>query len=141
MLNPEKADAFIAEAKSWQGTVYHEGAAIKGGGVDCVQLIVQAAVNSGVVSAVDIRKGYSTVEPQGSEYVDRLLQYCDEITDDEATPGTIALYRTSRGWMHSAIVINWPNAVIHATEKRGVIVSHGNEDFLRGKPVRFFSIK
>jgi cell wall-associated NlpC family hydrolase len=141
MLKPEQVEAFLSEAKTWEGTPYLAHARIKGGGTDCVQFVASAAVSSGVVDAVSIRNDYSTVVPEGSEYVDRILQYCDEITEAEVTPGAICLFRTSHGWMHSAIVISWPNAVMHATEKRGVIITHGNEDFLRGKPVRFFSIK
>lgn len=141
MLKPEQVAALLSEAKTWEGTPYLAHARVKGGGTDCVQFIAAAAVNAGVVPVVDIRNNYSTVVPEGSEYVDRLLQYCDEITEAEATPGTICLYRTSHGFMHSGIVINWPDAVIHATEKRGVIITHGNEDFLRGKPVRFFQLR
>lgn len=141
MLSTEQAQAFIAEAMTWEGTPYLAHARIKGGGTDCIQFVAAAAVASGVVSAVDIRKDYSTVVPEGSEYVDRMLQYCDEVTEQDAVPGTIAMWKVPAGWMHSGVVINWPDAVIHATEKRGVIVTSGNEDFLRGKPTRFFHIK
>lgn len=141
MLKPEQVTAFLNEARTWTGTPYLSGACVKGGGVDCVRFLAQAAVNAGVVDVVEIRNGYSTVVPEGSEYVDRLLQYADEITEAEVLPGDCLLARTAHGWMHSAIIISWPDAVIHATERRGVVVTPGNEDVLRGKPLRFFRLR
>lgn len=141
MLNKAQIDALIAEAKAWLGTKYHAHARVRGAGVDCAQLLIGVTEGAGVLSQVTIRQGYSTVVPQGTEYVDVILQYCDEITENEVQPGDLALYKTSHGWMHSAIVVRWPDYVIHATEKRGVIASHGTEDFLRGKPRRFFRLK
>ncbi len=141
MLSKEQIDSLITEATSWLGTKYHPHARVKGAGVDCAQLLIGVTEGAGVLSQVTIRQGYSTVVPQGTEYVDVILQYCDEITENEVQPGDLALYKTSHGWMHSAIVVRWPDYVIHATEMRGVIATHGNEDILRGKPRRFFRLK
>lgn len=141
MLKPEQVAALLTEARSWVGTPYHEKGRVKGGGTDCVQLLAGVAINAGILDEVQIRNSYSVVVPEGSEYIDRLLQYADEITEADVTPGCIALYKTSFGFMHSAIVVSWPDAVIHATNKRGVIIGHGKEDILRDKEVRFFCLK
>lgn len=141
MLTKEQTEALIAEAKTWLKTPYHAHACIKKAGVDCAQLLIGVVVGAGIVSPFEVRQDYSTVVPQGTEYVDVILKYCDEITEHEAQPGVLALYKTSHGWMHSAIVVEWPSAVIHATEKRGVIMTSGDEDILRGKPRRFFRLR
>jgi cell wall-associated NlpC family hydrolase len=140
-LPKEIQDLIINEATTWVGTKYHDHACIKGGGVDCAQLLIGVFEGTGLAPDVPVPNGYSTVVPRGNEYVDVILLYCDEITEAEAAPGDIALYKTSHGWMHSAIIVDWPGHVIHATEKRGVISSHGTEDFLRRKPRRFFRLK
>ena len=140
-LPKQISDLIIQEARTWVGTRYHDHARIKGVGVDCAQLLVGVFEGTGLAPDVPVPNGYSTVVPNGSEYVDVILLYCNEIAENEAGPGDIALYQTSHGWMHSAIVVSWPDHVIHAMEKRGVISSHGSEDFLRGKPRRFFRLK
>jgi cell wall-associated NlpC family hydrolase len=140
-LRKEISDLIIEEAKSWVGTKYHDHARIKGAGVDCAQLLVGVFEGTGLAPEVPVPNGYSTVVPNGSEYIDTILLYCDEIAEVEAAPGDIVVYQTSHGWMHSAIIVSWPCHVIHATEKRGVISSHGSEDFLRRKPRRFFRLK
>jgi cell wall-associated NlpC family hydrolase len=137
----EISDLIIEEAKTWLGTKYHDHARIKGGGVDCAQLLIGVFEGTGLAPDVPVPNGYSVVVPNGEEYVDTILLYCDEITENEAAPGDIVLYKTSHGWMHSAIIVSWPDHIIHATPKRGVISSHGIEDFLRGKPRRFFRLK
>jgi cell wall-associated NlpC family hydrolase len=141
MLTKAQIEALITEAKTWLKTPYHAHACIKKAGVDCAQLLIGVVIGAGIASPFEIRKDYSVVVPQGSEYTDIILQYCDEITEQEVQSGDLALYKTSHGWMHSAIVIEWPNSVIHATEKRGVIMTSGNEDILRGKPRRFFRFR
>jgi cell wall-associated NlpC family hydrolase len=141
MLNKEQIVALLAEAKTWLKTPYHVHARVKGAGVDCAQLLIGVVIGAGLLSEVDVRRDYSTIVPNGTEYVDIILKYCDEITENEAEPGDIALYKTAHGWMHSAIIVTWPDHIIHATPKRGVIGSHGSQDFLRGKPRRFFRFK
>ncbi|SRR6266481_5904904 len=141
MPSKEQINAIIKEARKWLGTPYHAHAQVKGHGVDCAQLLLGVTIAAGVIDPVQVRQDYSTVVPEGTEYTDTILKYCDEITEAEAGPGDLALYKTPHGWMHSAIVIEWPCAIVHATEKRGVVMTHGTEDFLKGRPRRFFRLK
>lgn len=104
---PEQKAAIIKEAWDWIGTKYHPHARVKGSGCDCAQLLIGVVEGAKVLSGIVVRKGYSTVVPRGSEYVDVILQYCDEITEAEAQPGDLALYKTGHGWMHSAIIVEW----------------------------------
>jgi len=140
-LTREQIEAVLAEARTWLGTPFHDHARIKGAGVDCAQLLIGVTAGAGVIPQFDIRKDYSTVVPHGTEYVDVLLQFCDEIQEADVRPGDVVLYKTSHGWMHAAIVVSWPDSVIHATEKRGVIMTPGNDDFLKSKPRRFFRLR
>jgi hypothetical protein len=141
MPSTEQIDALLHEAHTWIGTKYHPHACIKGAGVDCAQLLIGVAVGAGLVDPIVLRNDYSTVVPEGSEYVDTILKYCDEIPESDVRPGDIALYKTSHGWMHSAIVVDWPTVIIHAIEKRGVVRGHGKDEYCSGKPRRFFRLK
>ncbi len=49
-MTPEKEKEFIDECLSWIGTKWMHGVGLKGYGVDCVQFIVEVAINTGLVS-------------------------------------------------------------------------------------------
>lgn len=143
MVETAQVEALITEAHTWLNTPYHAHARIKGkgGGVDCAQLLIAVYEGTGLAPNVPVPDGYSTVVPKGGEYIDTILLYCDEIDESQAQRGDVVVYKTSHGWMHSGIVVSWPNAIIHATEKRGVVMTTGVDDFLRGKPRRFFRLR
>jgi len=148
MASAEKIAALLQEAHRWVGTRYEPHACLRGVGCDCAQLLIGVAIAAGVVDEVTVRQDYSVSVPEGGEYVDTILKFCDDIDETDATAGDLVLFKNvdpshldTPGWLHSGIVVSWPEHVIHATLRRGVISSHGTEDFLRTLPRRFFRLR
>jgi cell wall-associated NlpC family hydrolase len=106
-ITSEGVQKILAEAKTWLRTPYHAHAQVKRHGVDCAQFIAGVAVGAGLIPDPQIRKDYSVRVPKGTEYIDTILKYCDEITEAEAAPGDIAMFKTELGWMHSSIIMEW----------------------------------
>ncbi len=106
-ITSEGVQNIMQEAKTWLRTPYRAHAQVKRHGVDCAQFIAGVAVSAGIIPDPEIRKDYSVRVPKGTEYIDTILKFCDEITEAEAQPGDIAMFKTPLGWMHSSIVMEW----------------------------------
>jgi len=75
-------------------------------------------------------------------YLNMVLQFFDEITEQEVAPGDLILYKLCASWTHRAIVARWPDYVIHAVKDLGKVVgSHAWAGKLKGNPIRFFRIR
>ena len=141
-LTPEQRAAVVAEARSWveARTPYVPHARLKGIGCDCATFILCVYQNIGLVSEVD--PGYYSIQAHlhsdDTQYVDTILRFADEITEQEVQPGDLALWRVARAFAHGGIVVAWPQA-IHSMNIHGVIYSDANVDsFLKGRLRRFF---
>lgn len=132
----------IEVARSWIRTPFHDGARIKGVGVDCANLLAEVFQEAGLVKDVDI-KPYS---PQFMLHRDEPLfeQYVQRFGHEVATPGLadIVLYRVGRSYAHGAIVSTpWPGAIIHAFKTYGFVAETGaDEADLRGIKRKFYSL-
>ncbi len=120
----------IAAALTWHGTPYHSGARLKGVGVDCGQLLIEAFVGAGVVQ--NIETGYYPhdwhLHRSEELYLDWVKKYCN-IIDGNPQPGDIAVFKFGRCVSHAGIVLEWPR-IIHAYVGMGVIVSRVDEAIL-----------
>jgi NlpC/P60 family putative phage cell wall peptidase len=135
--------AVIVEARSWIGTPYHHMARVKGAGVDCAMLLAEVYQRAlPWIHPVEI--GYYPpdwhLHREDERYLERLLQYSVEISEQEAKPGDAVLFRYGRAYSHGAIIVAWPT-VIHALMQAKQVIK---EDALRNKDVeprlrRFFS--
>ena len=47
-------EKLVAEALSWLGTPYHHAGRVKGGGVDCGMLNLQAFINVGLIADTEV---------------------------------------------------------------------------------------
>lgn len=144
--------AVIKEAQSWLSTPFRHSARVKGkrGGVDCGQILAAVYENAGVVAHVETQT-YSmqwALHQYRELYVEELLKYTREITEAEAQPGDIVVYKVGHTYSHGAILIKpWPGQIIHAINGLGVQLSDASiEGGLRsvtkkaGKvPCRWFS--
>lgn len=132
----------IEIARSWIKTPFHDGACVKGVGVDCAHLLSVVYTEAGLVTAVDI-KPYS---PQFMLHRDQPLfeEYVRRFGHEVATPGLadIVLYRVGRSYAHGAIVSTpYPGAIIHAFKTYGFVAETGaDEADLRGISRKFFSL-
>ena len=131
----------IAAAQTWLGTPFHDGAAVKGVGVDCAQLLAAAYSEAGLIARPEIAP-YSAQwflhndEPLFEAFVRR---YAREV--ESPSPADIVLYRVGRSYAHGALVIAWPARIIHAFKDYGFVVETGAEEAgLKGRPRKYFSL-
>lgn len=109
--------AVIAEAHTWLRTPYHHAANLKGVGVDCAQIMCE--VYPTALRWMAGRKIETPYYPQdwhlhrGEElYLQIIEQYAEPVAAPKM--GDIVVYRFGRTYSHGAIVIDWPNSIIHA---------------------------
>ena len=153
-LNPLRK-AITDEAKSWIRTPYHDHAGIKYVGVDCFYLpcrVLQAvdlipkefeppkySPQQWLNSPAQIDKLHLRVEDTTA--LDVVKQFCvREVLESEVLPGDLVVYKIVSSWTHGAIIISWPDHIIHAVKGLGVIGSHGTkEGFCVNLQRRFFT--
>lgn len=144
--------AVIAEARTWIHTPFRHQARIKGprGGVDCGQILACIYTNVGVreVGPTEPYPMQWALHQTRELYVEELLKYTREITEAEALPGDIVVYKVAHTYSHGAVVIDpWPGTILHAVNGFGVVYADaGREGYLRSVtkkagaiPCRFFS--
>lgn len=123
------------------GTPFHDGARLKGKGVDCAMLIAGVFEEAGLVPHQEVE----TYSPQFMLHRDDPLfenyirRYAHEVPAPQQ--GDIVLYKIGRSFSHGAIVVDWPGAIIHAFKNfRFVAETDAEEATLRGLPRKFFSL-
>lgn len=135
-LSDEQRQKIVDEVKSWVGTPYVGHSAVKGpkGGVDCGQLIkaVYLATGHRPADGVPLPTDYSLEiwrHKADTTYIETVEKYMREIPESEVKPGDMVLYKMGHGFAHSAIVVKWPEYVIHALSQRagGVVAGHGGQ--------------
>jgi cell wall-associated NlpC family hydrolase len=138
-------ESIIAEARTWIGTPYHPGGRVKKAGADCATLIAEVCIALGLIPNVEIPKESAAhfLETENPLYLETVQQYCDEITEAELQPGDLVMYRKRNYpiFTHAAIVVQWPEAVLHAVQHRGVIMSHGIQGVFRTWERKAFRLK
>lgn len=135
---PERV-AVIREARDWVGTKYHDGASVKGVGVDCVMLLVNC-YNAAGLEIQDPRpypRDWFLHKNGFPRFLDGVLQYATPT--DKYLPGNVVLWQVGRALAHGGIVTNWP-AVVHANPKYGFVVEEEAKRCYIGKvPHRVFN--
>lgn len=138
----ERADV-CAEARSWLGTPYHHMGRVKGraGGVDCAQLVWAVFHACGLTPFLPLE--HYPPDWHLNRGIERYMTLVLERARAVAAPrrGDIVLYRLGRAFAHGAIIVDpgWPT-VVHANfAARAVVLGHGEEGRLAGRPRRFFS--
>ena len=137
-------DLIVAEALSWLGTKYHPTGRVKGVGTDCAQLIYCVYHVFGLIPdlPVEARSARWFIANKDAKYLDTVLQFAREITEPDVQPGDLILYRQPSFPVdhHGAIVIFWPQTIIHAIRGSGVVLGHAtNEGFIQSCNRRYFS--
>ena len=130
-----------AEAQSWLGTPYHHGARIKGGGVDCAQILHAVYADAlGLVPPLRIDDYPPDWMKHRAE--ERFLAHIEQraVEVDLPAPGDVAIWQWGRCFAHAAIVQEWP-VVVHADSKAGkVTLADASQGRFAGRPVRFFRV-
>lgn len=148
-------EQIVAEAKSWIPTPYHDHAGIKHVGVDCFYLPTRVLQTVGLLpkqfepppyspqqwlnSAAQVDKFHLRVVDTTA--LDIVLKYCKrEISESEVLPGDLVVYKIVESWTHGAIVVSWPDFIVHAVVGLGVCGSHGTkEGIVRNLSRRYFT--
>jgi cell wall-associated NlpC family hydrolase len=140
MTEEEQRAAVIAEAKTWLRTPYHHRAHVKGGGVDCAYLLIEVYHACGLIPSID--PGEYPPDWMMHREEERYLGWVKKFAHEVETPrpGDIALYHVGRCFAHGAIVVDWPT-IIHAyIREKNVQISLGNQGWLEGRKVKYFSL-
>jgi len=143
MTEDEGRAKIIECAMSWLGTPFHDDASVKGVGVDCAQFVAAVFMEAGVCPVFEIPRYTSQWFMHRSEekLQDFVLQFGHEIAEADVKPGDLVLYKIGRAYAHAAIVVDWPNEIIHAhMPVRMVTRAMPREADVRDKPVKFFSL-
>ncbi len=144
MSEAEQRAAVVAEARRWLGTRYHNGADVRGVGVDCGMLIVRAFVDTGLCAPFDPRPYAPDWHLHRSEerYLGFVFDRCAEVETPQ--PGDVVVFKYGRCYSHGGIVTKAsPLTLIHAFWPAKIVMEEGLAQNLqladpaRGR--RFFS--
>lgn len=128
----------IEEARQWLRTPYHHMGRVKGGGTDCLMLLVEVYRAAGVIPQIDV-PFYPpdwNLHRDAERYLNGVTRYAREIRGQPAA-ADVALFKFGRCFAHGAIVVSWPY-LIHAWCDAGVVYGDAHQPPLLGRPVRFF---
>ena len=131
-------NAIVAEAMTWIGTPYQHMARVKGGGVDCAQILIAVYSAVGLVPAIDV--GWYAHDWHMHRSIERymlhLMRYADEIEMPMA--GDVVLMKFGRCFSHGGIVVD-EHRFVHSYVGRGVELAEFAEFGLRDR--RFFRVR
>jgi cell wall-associated NlpC family hydrolase len=146
----------VKEACSWIPTDYVDHAGVKHCGCDCAFFPLRVYQAVGRIPKDFTVPYYSPQQWLNSPsqkdkfklkfedrtFLDIVLKFAKrEITEVEVLPGDFVIYKVAASWTHGAIVIHWPEYVLHPIVGRGIIGSHGTEEgFFKNRQRRFFSV-
>ena len=145
----EQRDAVIAEARTWLNTPHHNGARIKGVGVDCGQFPLAVYEACGLIPPTET----GTYSPQFHLNKDRewYLELCQKLGKElpegkKPRRGDFAIFKVGRVFSQGAIIITWPNNIIHSFAGVGVTLGHADKGWFTHnkdgspRPVKFFTL-
>lgn len=143
VLNDDDRARIISVARSWEGTPFHDDAKLKSIGVDCAQFVASVYVEAGIVQPFEVPRYQSQWFLHRSDelLMEFVLRFAREIQENEIGMGDLVLYKIGRAYAHAAIIIDWPNEIIHAHKLSGMVISaRPFDNDLRNIPVKFFSL-
>lgn len=145
MTEAEERAAIIAEARTWLRTPYVDCAHVKGAGVDCAYLLKEVFERAGLEAPIAV-EAYTPqwyLHRSDELYLAKVLDRAREITEAEAQPADVVLYKFGRCFAHGAIIMEsgWPQ-IIHAFKQAGIVtLGDGTLGHLADRERRFFTRK
>jgi cell wall-associated NlpC family hydrolase len=143
MVTEEKfRSAIVWEALSWRGTPYRSSGTLKGVGCNCAQFLFGVAINSGAIPKDSPKPLHYSPQFSLNKKEERLLAVIDSygaspIEEREVKPGDIVVYKNGLSHGHAAIVIKWPDRIIHVLAPSGCQEAHGLGGILGKMPRKF----
>jgi cell wall-associated NlpC family hydrolase len=144
----EQRAAVIDEAMTWLGTPHHNGAAVKGSGVDCGRFPLEVYAACGLIPVTDPGRYSPQFHLNRNEewYLNLCIKLGKELPDGVLPQkGDFALYKVGRVFSHGAIVLGWPR-IVHSYVGTGVIPDYGDRGWMAEnkdgtkRPVKFFTL-
>lgn len=132
--------ALVREALSWIGTPFHDGANLKGVGVDCQNFLIEVYRNAGVISDLPEFPYFGKqwfFHTSEELYLNYLLRFGFEIPGPPR-PGDVVMYKMGKAFSHSAVVIEWPK-VVHVLWTRVVTLADAEREGQLLVPRKFLS--
>lgn len=148
MTEQEQRQQVIDEAMTWLRTPHHNGACIKGVGVDCGQF--PNAVYTACKLIDPVQTGRYSEQFHLHKDEEWYLRFCETLGKELPAgqlpkKGDFALYKVGRIFSHGAIVIEWP-LIIHSYIGVGVTIDHGDKGWMskqkngEERPLKFFTL-
>lgn len=135
MRNVDKQLLAVQNALTWVDTPYHHHARIKGVGVDCAQLILAVAHESGLITQDQVTNApqYAPqwhLHNREEKLLDVLTSFnCVEIDKESTQPGDIVCFQFGRTTSHLGIMIS-DTAFIHARyDVKKVVINNLHQDW------------
>jgi NlpC/P60 family putative phage cell wall peptidase len=141
-------DEVVAEALSWEGTRFSHQGRVKGAGVDCINLVIGTAINTGLLTqeqlnSFDIPEARAYGRSPNGEL---LMQGCDHFLDripfSAVKKGDILIFKFVDEPQHFAIVTSTnPLYMVHAYAHDRKVVHHGFNDVWKQRLVACFRFR
>ena len=135
-----KRNEIIEEAKTWIGTPYHHAARVKGGGVDCAQILIEVYAKVGLIEnyETDYYPMDWALHRSEEKYLENIKRYAVETDNPKA--GDVVVYKFGRCISHGGIIID-DDHIIHAWMKSGnVTISRMDEGELAGRIAGYYTL-
>jgi cell wall-associated NlpC family hydrolase len=132
--DPRRA-AVVAEARQWIGTPYHHMGRLKGVGCDCLTLLVEVYLRTGMIAGpveVPFYRPDVMLHSSVEGYLEGFLQHGHEV--ETPLPGDTVLFRWGKSYGHGGLVEAWP-WIINADPRAGVSRANATQGRL-GRPIR-----
>jgi cell wall-associated NlpC family hydrolase len=151
-LELDQRVALVKSARLWLGTPFHHFAAVRGAGIDCAHLLLEAHVGAGLGErfAPEHYPHDWMLHRNEERFLATLERYLIRVGDGEESirdrgadfrvrPGNVVIWRFGRTFSHGAIVSQWPN-IIHASFPAGTCLEESAMGgILEEKPMRVYS--
>ena len=123
-IEREAREAVVKEALSWVGTPYHDGARVKGAGVDCGQILIMTYANVGLIK--DFDTGYYAPQHHMHSTDEVYLRFVEGYAHEISGPperGDIVMFKFGKVFSHGGIVIGWPR-IVHTLRPGGTMIDN-----------------
>lgn len=112
----------IQEALSWQKTPFHDGAGVKGAGVDCAHFLQRVYVSVGLIEDFKIEPYSPTwfLHRDDPIFLNTVARYARRI--DKPLPGDVLMFNFGRHAAHGAILVD-DLTIIHAYKMTGFVTT------------------
>lgn len=136
-------DSIVLAAAGWLQTPFHHEARLKGVGVDCLQLIIAAYLEAGLLPENIDESVYhyphdAHLHNPDEQYIDALLAH-GWVEVESPLKGDVALFKIGLRYSHGVIVTDWPMAIHAHIGRRVGFVDCLRDAELAKRAVKFFS--